>query len=258
MGNESTPIRFVDLFAGLGGFHVGLSKVRGIKTKCVFASEINEQLLETYKKNFPGLRPSSYAGDITAVSAEQIGKHEILCAGFPCQPFSKAGYQEGFDCERNGNLFGDHLLRVIKHHTPPLLLLENVPNLLKHDNGDTFETIKKLLKQQGYSVREKLISPHEFGIPQIRQRLYIVASRVGKRLENFSWPKSNDKEPSIYDILEFKRNKELKIPPSHGSSGRNMGINSYRKFPPEHEDFQAFQYGGWNSVRHIRLKTQHP
>ncbi|MDC0373368.1 DNA cytosine methyltransferase, partial [bacterium] len=83
VGNESTPIRFVDLFAGLGGFHVGLSRVRGIKTKCVFASEINEQLLGTYKKNFPGLRPSSYAGDITAVSAEQIGKHEILCAGFP-------------------------------------------------------------------------------------------------------------------------------------------------------------------------------
>ena len=109
VGNESTPIRFVDLFAGLGGFHVGLSKVRGIKTKCVFASEINEQLLETYKKNFPGLRPSSYAGDITAVSAEQIGKHEILCAGFPCQPFSKAGYQEGFDCERNTPLLSDDL-----------------------------------------------------------------------------------------------------------------------------------------------------
>ena len=133
MGNESDTNSFLLIYSrGLGGFHVGLSKVRGIKNKNVFfASEINEQLLETYKKNFPGLRPSSYAGDITAVNAEQIGKHEILCAGFPCQPFSKAGYQEGFDCERNGNLFEDHLLRVIKHHTPPLLLLENVPNLLK-------------------------------------------------------------------------------------------------------------------------------
>ena len=141
MGNESTPIRFVDLFAGLGGFHVGLSKVRGIKTKCVFVSELDQRLLGIYKKNFPGLNPSFYAGDITEVSAEQIGKHEILCAGFPCQPFSKAGFQEGFDCERNGNLFGDHLLRVIKHHAPPLLLLENVPNLRKHDNKKTFRKI---------------------------------------------------------------------------------------------------------------------
>ena len=242
MGNESTPIRFVDLFAGLGGFHVGLSKVRGIKTKCVFVSELDQRLLEIYKKNFPGLKPSSYAGDITEVSAEQIGKHEILCAGFPCQPFSKAGNQKGFDCERNGNLFEGHLMRVIRHHKPPLLLLENVPNLRKHDNGNTFKEITRLLRKEKYSTRAELLSPHQFGIPQIRSRLYIVASRVGKRLENFSWPKSNGKEPSIYDILEFKKNKELKIPPYMEAAVEIWG-EFLEKFP-EHEGLPGFPIWG--------------
>ena len=233
MGNESTPIRFVDLFAGLGGFHVGLSKVRGIKTKCVFVSELDQRLLGIYKKNFPGLRPSSYAGDIAEVSAEQIGKHEILCAGFPCQPFSKAGYQEGFDCERNGNLFEDHLMRVIKHHRPPLLLLENVRNLEKHDNGNTFKQItKEFLEKEKYSWKHKILSPHEFGIPQIRERLYIVASRVGQRLKNFSWPKYNGEEPSIYDILETKRSKDLEIPP-HMVEAIEIWNEFLHKFPEE-------------------------
>ncbi len=172
-------MRFIDLFAGLGGFNLALS---GLGHTCVFACEIDETLRELYFKNF-GLRPEA---DIRKVDISKIPPHEVLCAGFPCQPFSKAGAQDGLQDPELGELYKD-ILKVIGHHRPRFLILENVPNLEKHDKGKTWDRIKLLLELEGYTVELKKLSPDDFGIPQVRERVYIVGSLAG--LESFQWPK---------------------------------------------------------------------
>lgn len=171
-------MKFVDLFAGLGGFHLALQK---LGHTCVFACEIDKSLQKLYERNY-GILPH---GDIRALSVDDIPSHDILCAGFPCQPFSKAGGQQGFDCPKWGDLFG-YVLQIIEHHKPHYIMLENVPNLEKHNNGQTWDKIKSELLAAGYDVRDKRLSPHRFGIPQIRERMFIVGSRSG--LSDFSWP----------------------------------------------------------------------
>ena len=171
-------MRFVDLCAGLGGFHIALAR---LGHKCVFACEIDPTLQGLYEKNF-GLVAK---GDLRRIVAKDIPAHEILCAGFPCQPFSKAGDQDGLDCPKWGDLF-DHLLRVLRHHKPEYIILENVPNLFYHDDGKTWVEMKARLRTVGYDVRDKNLSPHQFGIPQIRDRVYIVGKRG--TLNHFKWP----------------------------------------------------------------------
>ncbi|MCZ7554572.1 MAG: DNA (cytosine-5-)-methyltransferase [Anaerolineales bacterium] len=185
---------FIDLFAGLGGFHIALSR---LGHTCVFASEIDDVLRENYRENF-GILPE---GDIRLIPVESIPAHDILCAGFPCQPFSKAGSQKGFSCPQWGDLF-DYVLRVIHQHQPAYVMLENVPNLIKHDGGRTWQMIRSQLENnEGYEVDFRQLSPHRFGIPQIRERVFIVASRAG--LSSFSWPtESPEAETSILSILD--------------------------------------------------------
>lgn len=186
-------MKFIDLFAGLGGFHQGLEK---LGHTCVFASEIDKQLAVLYEKNFN----IKVDGDIRAIPIKDIPKHDILCAGFPCQPFSKAGEQKGFDCPQNGDLF-DYVLKIIKHHKPDYLMLENVANIQLHNNGETWRLIKKHLEDAGYEIGAKQLSPHRFGIPQIRERFFIVGSRKG--LIHFSWPEEEtDANLSIKSILD--------------------------------------------------------
>jgi DNA (cytosine-5)-methyltransferase 1 len=187
-------MRFIDLFAGLGGFHLALEK---LGHDCVFASELNPELQEIYEENF-GLTPS---GDIRKVPIATIPAHEILCAGFPCQPFSKAGEQDGFDCPSWGNLF-DRVVAILKHHEPEYLLLENVPNLLKHDEGKTWTRVLKLLKAAGYDADSQILSPHQFGVPQIRERVYIVARRGG--LRDFAWPE-RESHPDLHVSLVLEK-----------------------------------------------------
>jgi site-specific DNA-cytosine methylase len=188
-------MRFVDLFAGLGGFHLALEQAGH---RCVFASELDSSLQDIYTKNF-GLTPS---GDIRKVPVATIPAHDILCAGFPCQPFSKAGEQDGFDCPTWGDLF-DRVVAILKHHEPEYLLLENVPNLLKHDGGKTWKKVVKLLKATGYESQARTLSPHQFGVPQIRERVYIVARRGG--LRDFAWPE-RELHPNLHvnSVLEKK------------------------------------------------------
>lgn len=187
-------MRFVDLFAGLGGFHLGL---RRLGHKCVFACEVDPDLRRIYRSNF-GIEP---AGDITKVKADTIPPHDILCAGFPCQPFSKAGDQQGLNCPKWGNLFEKHVLRILRHHKPKYLFLENVPNLAHHDDGRTWKGLEAKLKRLGYKVDLKKISPHEFGIPQIRERVFIVGSRSD--LRHFSWPEPNGRRKcSLTSVLD--------------------------------------------------------
>jgi DNA (cytosine-5)-methyltransferase 1 len=186
-------MRFIDLFAGLGGFHVGLSR---LGHKCVFASELDPTLQEIYKKNF-GLKPH---GDIRSIKVEQIPEHDVLCAGSPCQPFSKAGDQQGFDCPKWGDLF-EHVLRILEHRKPGYIILENVPNLERHDKGKTWSALKSSLEKAGYDISTKHLSPHQYGIPQIRERVFIVGSRSG--LSTFEWPDPVDEEHlSISSVLD--------------------------------------------------------
>lgn len=177
-------LTFIDLFAGLGGFHLALAK---LGCKCVFASEIREDLRKFYKMNFPD---TPIAGDITKLEPQDIPAHDIICAGFPCQPFSQAGKRQGFKDEKNrGNLF-DYICRIADYHRPKYIILENVSNLKGHDNGNTWTTIKHRLEEElGYNVKETILSPHQFGIPQHRKRIYIVCIDKDKgNLDYFDFP----------------------------------------------------------------------
>ncbi|WP_414555068.1 DNA cytosine methyltransferase [Stenotrophomonas forensis] len=185
--------RFVDLFAGLGGFHLALQRVGG---KCVFAAEWKEHLRLLYQQNF-GLIPE---GDITLVDPGSLPDHDVLTAGFPCQPFSKAGEQLGFECTEQGSLFFN-VAEILRIKRPPFFILENVPNLLKHDEGRTWQEIQRILTVDlGYDIRAEKFSPHNFGIPQIRERVYIVGSL--KSLEDFEWPKTSSAETNIESVLD--------------------------------------------------------
>ena len=186
-------MRFVDLFAGLGGFHIALKR---LGHECVFACEIDENLQDIYEKNF-GIRPHR---DMRSVNIANISSHDILCAGFPCQPFSKAGEQNGRKCPKWGDLF-DYVMSILRKHLPRYLILENVPNLLRHDSGKTWHEMRSEIEGIGYSVEEKRFSPHQFGIPQIRDRVYIVGAL--NDLDSFKWPKSDgNPETSILSALD--------------------------------------------------------
>ena len=157
---------FIDLFAGLGGFHLALQQ---LGCKCVFASELKEDLRKLYQLNFPELDEKYLKGDITMVDVNDIPSHDILCGGFPCQPFSQAGKRLGFQDEGRGDLFFK-ICEIIQHHRPRYIFLENVSNLKGHDNGDTWRVIKRELEKLGYYVPEpEILSPHQFGIPQHRR-----------------------------------------------------------------------------------------
>jgi DNA (cytosine-5)-methyltransferase 1 len=189
-------MKFIDLFAGLGGFHLALER---LGHECVFASELDPILSDLYEKNF-GLKPH---GDIKKIPLSKIPKHDILCAGSPCQPFSKAGAQEGFDHPKWGDLF-EYVVAIIKHRKPRYIFLENVPNLALHNNGETWGDLEKRLMDLGYDVKSEFFSPHEFGIPQLRKRIFIVGKRGKKSLKGFSWPDKKGGELSIRSILDSR------------------------------------------------------
>ena len=186
-------MRFIDLFAGLGGFHLALSK---LGHTCVFASELDEDLAKLYEKNF-GLKPH---GDIREVEPADVPPHDILCAGFPCQPFSKAGEQRGLQCPQWGDLIG-YVIAILRHHKPRYFIIENVPNLVHHNSGKTWAGIKRRLHRAGYRVRDRKLSPHMFGVPQIRERAFIVGARG--ELKGFKWPEvDKNQTTSIRTILD--------------------------------------------------------
>ncbi len=165
--------RFIDLFAGIGGFHQAMKQLNG---KCVFAAEISPETAATYKDNY-GIEACF---DITKVNPDDIPEHDVLCAGFPCQSFSKAGGRKGFQDAR-GVLFFD-IVRILQYHKlgyggPKYVLLENVRNLVSHDKGNTWKRIRKELCNLGYNVIENplIVSPHYLDVPQLRERAVIVA-----------------------------------------------------------------------------------
>ena len=194
--------KFVDLFSGVGGFHQALKSEGGV---CVFASEIDQECINVYKNNFNV--DSNH--DITKTNASDIPKHDVLTGGFPCQAFSKAGKQQGLNDTR-GTLFFD-IERILKHHKTKYIILENVRNLTSHDHGRTWQVIQHNLKTIGYRLTEKplILSPHEFGVPHLRERVFIVGKYDPKRvntplkinLDN-NFKKS---ENTVYSILEDEK-----------------------------------------------------
>ena len=210
--SKKKPYTFIDLFAGLGGFHLALQQ---LGCKCVFASELKEDLRKLYQLNFPELDEKYLKGDITMVDVNDIPSHDILCGGFPCQPFSQAGKRLGFQDEGRGDLFFK-ICEIIQHHRPRYIFLENVSNLKGHDNGDTWRVIKRELEKLGYYVPEpEILSPHQFGIPQHRRRIYIVGLRKdlidSKEPKPFEFP--NEKKEKNCDITTIIDSSDTDIQP---------------------------------------------
>ena len=170
MSNKKS-FKFIDLFCGIGGFHQALTN---LNCKCVYACDIDKNCRDTYYENY-GLKPEK---DITKINIENIPKFDILCAGFPCQPFSKAGFQKGFDDEDRGNLFFN-ICKIIKQHEPKYIILENVRNLASHDNGNTWITIRKNIRKLGYNTYDEplILNTLNFNVPQNRERVVIICKR---------------------------------------------------------------------------------
>lgn len=184
--------KFIDLFCGLGGFRLALESYGA---KCVFSSDIDKHVSKTYENNF-GTYPLS---DITKVDERDIPSHDILCAGFPCQAFSISGKQMGFEDTR-GTLFRE-VVRIAKYHKPELLLLENVKNLEKHDNGRTFNVIKENIEHIGYNMYHQVINASQYGVPQARERIYMVCIRKDLDNGNYVFPKPLKNNKCVKDIL---------------------------------------------------------
>lgn len=185
--------KFIDLFAGIGGIRLGFESVGG---RCVFSSEFDEDACKTYEANFHE-HPS---GDITKIAASDIPDFDILLGGFPCQAFSIIGKKEGFSNETCGTLFFE-IERILKEKKPRAFLLENVKNLKSHDNGNTYKVIRTHLQCLGYNVYESVLNSLDYGVPQKRERIYIVGFMDNV---SFRFPEAIPvaERKSLSDVLE--------------------------------------------------------
>lgn len=188
---------FIDLFCGIGGFHIALKNLGG---ECVFASDIDKSCREVYKTNY-GLEPK---GDITKIHEDEIPEHDVLVGGFPCQAMSNAGNKKAFD-DKRGKLF-DEIVRIARAKRPKFMLLENVKHIKKVKNSEVYEYIYEQLRDIGYKVRDVELSPHQFGIPQNRPRVYFICIR-----EDLYDPKLHefDLEPVKGKHVIFQDSKEI-------------------------------------------------
>lgn len=195
-GLSKTKYKVIDLFAGVGGIRLGFQKAFKDKVQFVFSSEIDKYSQITYHANF-GEVPH---GDITQIEAEDIPEHDIILAGFPCQAFSIAGHRKGFEDTR-GTLFFD-VARIAKHHKPKLIFLENVKGFKNHDKGNTFKIVKETLEDLGYKVFSDVLNAKNFGVPQNRERIYIVAFLEKNINFDFEKIKNIKKTSKLGNILD--------------------------------------------------------
>lgn len=188
-------LKMIDLFAGIGGIRLGFEQAFGQDVQCVFSSEIDKYAIQTYQANHQN---ELVHGDITQIETDDIPEHDILLAGFPCQPFSQAGLKKGFNDTR-GTLFFD-IERILLAKKPQVFLLENVKQLKGHDKGRTLQVILEHLKQAGYKVYVDVLKARDFGIPQNRERIYLVGFL--NHTVDFSFPEPINQETKVGDILE--------------------------------------------------------
>ena len=202
---ESKTVKYIDLFCGLGAFHYAFNSIQhtgGTTYECVFACDIDENVRKIYNENY-GMKP---AGDINAVNIESIPDFDILCGGFPCQPFSIAGKKEGFDDKVKGTLFYS-ILKIIDAKTPSTVILENVKNLLTINDGETFHEINAELQKRGYIVSFKVVDSKYYNSPQSRQRLFIVGNKTRK----YVFPPDLTKQITpVSSIIDYTETRHLK------------------------------------------------
>lgn len=184
--------RFIDLFAGLGGFRLALES---LGATCVYSSEWNIPAQQVYYENFGDIPD----GDITKVDEKTMPDHDILCAGFPCQAFSISGKQRGFDDSR-GTLFFD-VARIVKEKRPKIVFMENVKNFATHDGGRTLAVVKETMEKLGYTFYQKVLNAVDYGIPQNRERIYMVCFRKDLMARSFSFPKAVELTTHVEDYL---------------------------------------------------------
>ncbi len=191
--NQNT-LKAIDLFAGIGGIRTGFSNAFLNKIDIIFSSEIDMNAQKTYYKNYNELPQ----GDITKIDEKDVPQHDILLAGFPCQAFSVAGNRKGFEDTR-GTLFFD-VARIAKYHKPKVIFLENVKGFVNHNKGETFKVVKETLEELGYQVYSKVLNTKDYGIPQNRERIYIVAF-LDKKIK-FNFPEKEPLKLNIRNLLE--------------------------------------------------------
>ena len=183
---------FIDLFAGLGGFRIALES---LGANCVYSSEWDDSVQKVYAENF-GDTPQ---GDITQVDEHTIPDHDILCAGFPCQAFSISGKQRGFEDSR-GTLFFD-VARIVKAKRPKVVFMENVKNFASHDGGKTLEVVKGTMEELGYTFYQKVLNAVDYGVPQKRERIYMVCFRNDLQIDKFKYPQPFELTRHVEDFL---------------------------------------------------------
>lgn len=252
------PMKFkmIDLFAGIGGIRTGFEEIGG---ECVFSSEWDIAAQKTYQANF-GEIPY---GDITQIDPAQIPAFDLLLAGFPCQPFSQAGKKLGL-ADTRGTLFFD-IAKIIEHHRPRAVLLENVKRFKSHDGGNTFYTIKNILEGLGYNVKAEILNARDFGLPQNRERIYIVAF-LGEN--TFSFPKAPKTSTRLGDILEnnvdskytisdklWAGHKRRKI--EHKKKGNGFGYALFNENSPYTSTISARYYKDGSEIL-IQQKNKNP
>jgi len=215
-------MRFVDLFCGIGGFHAALHR---LGHECVFATDIDAHAAKVYEANWGKPGGFEVNCDIRSV-LDDIPEMDIICAGFPCQPFSKSGSQMGFGDQTRGTLFHD-ICYLAEKHKPKVLFLENVPNLVKHDNGNTFSVIEQSLDGLGYDFEWAVLSPHKFGVPQVRTRVYIVAIRKDlAKGRDFEFPKANNTGQ-----LDVRKILDKRVDPKYNMSEKEISwLNMWEEF----------------------------
>lgn len=219
--------KFIDLFAGIGGFHLAL---HNLGAECVFASEWNEHARKTYEQNFASISPKlfqkgNFAGDITKVKKEDIPDFDILTGGFPCQPFSQAGKQKGFEDTR-GTLFFD-IAEIIKVKKPKAFFLENVRHLYSHDGGRTYQEIKRVLTEElGYSLQEFIVRASEHGLPQHRPRLFMIGFKDNTL--SIEKPEKRDLAYNMSDVMGGKVDREVGYTLRVG--GKGSGVHDRRNW----------------------------
>jgi DNA (cytosine-5)-methyltransferase 1 len=214
--------KVIDLFAGIGGFHLAF---HNLGAECVFASEWDEPARKTYEHNFRNLNPNlfkkHFIGDINSIEDidQEIPDFDILTAGFPCQPFSNAGHRKGFEDTR-GTLFFN-IVEIIKVKRPQAIFLENVRGLLNHDGGKTFSVIKKVIEEElGYSFHYKIVKASDYGLPQLRPRLYMVGFR-DKNID-FEFPQTVPLKKTMSDIWKGTCNREVGFTLRCGGRGSDI------------------------------------
>ena len=244
--NENGEFTFIDLFAGIGGFHIALHNLGG---KCVFASEMDTHARKTYEHNFKKISPELFKNkmfndDIRSMTVSDIPDFDVLCAGFPCQPFSQAGHKRGFDDNHNserGNLFFN-IAEILKEKKPKAFFLENVRGLIKHDNENTFKVIRNILEDElGYSFYFKVVKASDYGLPQLRPRVFMIGFRDESIMKGFQFPPNKPLKYNMSDVWNGKCSREIGFTLRVG--GRGSTINDRRNWDAYNVDGVVRQLG---------------